>query len=153
MSINLPIHPTHPAPLFPPLVHTLVIYIFVSLSALQTGFICTIFLDATYMHYYMILVFLFLPYFSLYDSLWVHPCLCKWHCLFLWLSNIPWYVCPNLLSHSSADGHLGYFHVWLLQIVLQWTLEFMHPFKSWFSPDICPGMGLLGHKVALVLVF
>ena len=25
----------------------------------------------------------------------------------------------------------------------------MHPFKSWFSPNICLGVGLLGHMVAL----
>ena len=29
--------------------------------------ICTIFLDSTYMHYYMIFAFLFLTYFTLYD--------------------------------------------------------------------------------------
>ena len=29
----------------------------------------------------------------------------------------------------------------------------MHvPFQIWFSPDICPGVGLLGHMVALLLV-
>ena len=26
------------------------------------------------------------------------------------------------------------------------------PFQIWFSPDICPGVGLLGHMVALLLV-
>ena len=29
----------------------------------------------------------------------------------------------------------------------------MYLFKLWFSPDICPGMGLLDHMVALFLVF
>ena len=29
----------------------------------------------------------------------------------------------------------------------------MHPFKLWFFLDICLGVGLLGHKVALFLVF
>ena len=37
-------------------------------------FICTIFLDSTYKHYY---VFFFLTYLILYDSLQVRPCLCK----------------------------------------------------------------------------
>ena len=41
-------------------------------------FVCTFFLDSTYRHWYMILVFLFLTYFTLYDSLWVHPHLYKW---------------------------------------------------------------------------
>ena len=30
---------------------------------------------------------------------------------FLWLRNIPLYVCTSLFLHSSADGHLGCFHV------------------------------------------
>ena len=30
---------------------------------------------------------------------------------FLWLSNIPLYMYHIFLSHSSADGHLGCFHV------------------------------------------
>ena len=29
----------------------------------------------------------------------------------------------------------------------------MHLFKLWFSLDICPGVGLLDHMVALFLVF
>ena len=42
-------------------------------------FICIIFLDSTYKRYYMIFIFLFLTYFTLYDSFWVHPRLCRWH--------------------------------------------------------------------------
>ena len=42
-------------------------------------FICIIFLDSPCTLYYTILVFLFLTYLILYDSLYVHPCLCKWH--------------------------------------------------------------------------
>ena len=40
-------------------------------------FICTIFLDSTYMCYYAIFVFLFLTDFTLYNRLWSHPHLCK----------------------------------------------------------------------------
>ena len=29
----------------------------------------------------------------------------------------------------------------------------MYLFELWFSPDICPGMGLLDHIVVLFLVF
>jgi len=42
---------------------------------------------------------------------------------------------------------------WLLQIVLQWTLEYMCLCKSWFSLDRCPGVGLLDQKVVLCVVF
>ena len=58
----------------------------------------------------MVFVFLFLTYFTLYDNLQVHPCCCKWHyfILFLWLSNIPLYICT---SHASVNGYLGCFHV------------------------------------------
>ena len=40
--------------------------------------IYTIFLDSTGMHKYTIFVFIFLSYSTLYDRLWLHPCLCKW---------------------------------------------------------------------------
>ena len=40
-------------------------------------FITIVFLDSMFMGYYMILVFLFLTYFTLYDRLWVHPHHCK----------------------------------------------------------------------------
>ena len=43
---------------------------------------------------------------------------------------------------------------WLLQIVLQRVyLGYLHLFKVWFSPDICPGVGLLDQMVALFLLF
>ena len=43
---------------------------------------------------------------------------------------------------------------WLLQAVLQHTcLWYLHLFKVCFSPDICLGVGLLDHMVALFLVF
>ena len=42
---------------------------------------------------------------------------------------------------------------WLLYRVLQWTLEYMHLFKSWFSLARCPGVGLLDQMVVLFLVF
>ena len=41
---------------------------------------------------------------------------------------------------------------WLLQIVLQWTLEYMCLFESWFSLDRCPGVGLLNQMVVLFVV-
>ena len=42
---------------------------------------------------------------------------------------------------------------WQLQMVLQWTLGCIYPDELWFSPDICPGMELLGHMVTLFLLF
>ena len=42
---------------------------------------------------------------------------------------------------------------WLLKIILQWILEYMHLFKSWFSLDRCPGVGLLDQMVVLFLLF
>ena len=58
--------------------------------------------------------------------------------------------------HSSVDGHLGCFYV--LVIVNNAAISY----KLWgafiflyyiFSPDICPGMGLLDHMTILFLVF
>ena len=59
-------------------------------------------------------------------------------------------------SQSSADGHLGCFHV--LAVVSSAAMSigvFMYLFKLEFSSflDICPGVGLLDHIVVLFLVF
>ena len=42
---------------------------------------------------------------------------------------------------------------WLLSIVWRWTLGCMYLLKLWFSPDICLGVGLLDHMVALFFSF
>ena len=41
---------------------------------------------------------------------------------------------------------------WLLYILLLWTLQFMYLFELWFSLGMCPGVGLLGSIVVLLLV-
>ena len=38
---------------------------------------------------------------------------------------------------------------WLSYILLQWILKYIYLFELWFSPDICPGVGLLDHIVVL----
>ena len=54
-------------------------------------------------------------------------------------------------THSSVSGHLNCFYV--LAIVNSAALGCMCIFELWFCLDLCPGVGLLDHMVALVLVF
>ena len=55
--------------------------------------------------------------------------------------------------HSSVDGHLGCFHVLSIVSSSAVNIGCMCLFELWFSPDICPGVGLLDHMVILYLVF
>ena len=36
---------------------------------------------------------------------------------FFWLSNMSCLYVPHLLNHSSLDGHLGCFHIFLMSFV------------------------------------
>ena len=71
----IPVSQFTPPLLFPLNVHMLVLYARVFISALQIGSSLLFFLDSTCMHSYMILVFLFLTYFTLYKSLGPSPSL------------------------------------------------------------------------------
>ena len=69
-------------PPYPLGIHMFVLYISVSISALQIDSSIAFFLYSVCLH----AIVLFLPYFASYDSLWVYPHLCKWH------NFIPFYV-------------------------------------------------------------
>ena len=60
------------------------------------------------------------------------------------------YVPHLLCSFVPVSGRLGWFHV---LAIIQWTLRCVYHFKVWFSPDRCPGVGLLDHMIALFLFF
>ena len=58
-------------------------------------------------------------------------------------------------SVTSVDGCLGYFHV--LAVINSCSIATIgteniggcrYLFELWFSPDICPEVGLLGHMVS-----
>ena len=53
---------------------------------------------------------------------------------------------------SSVDRHLGFLHVFAIVNSVAMNTGCMYPFGCSFA-DICPGVGLLDHMVALFLVF
>ena len=85
-------------PLSPLGVHTFILYIWVSITALQTGFIHTTFLGSTYMrgNIYDICFSLSDLLHSVWRSLDPSTSLqITQFCSFLWLSNIPLYICTT----------------------------------------------------------
>ena len=115
-------------------------------------FMCYI-LDSTYKWYHMVFVFLFLTYFT--GSL-VASCCWKWHYFILcydWVIFHYIYMYHIFFIYSSINGHLGCFHV--LAIVNSAAMNIGVHVSFWIIvlSNICPGVGLLDHMVALFLVF
>ena len=92
-----------------PHIHTLCLDLY---SCPENRFICTIFLDSTYMRYHMIFVFHFLTSVSMTNPTSIHISTNDPVSL-LFMTQKYSIICMHhiFFIHSSINGHLGWFHV------------------------------------------
>ena len=64
-----------------------------------------------------------------------------------------WVVFHIVLIHSTVDRHLGSFHVLVITNSAAMNIEMHVFFWIMVSLDICPGVRLQDHLVALFLIF
>ena len=77
------------------------------------------------------------------------------HLLILWLqspSTVIVYMHYIFFIHSSVDGLLVYFLVLPIVNSVAMNIEGKASFKIIVCPDICPGVGLQAHMVALYFI-
>lgn len=65
------------------------------------------------------------------------------------LSDNPLCLCPSPSATVRPDGRLGRFLSWSLRGVLRRMLESPCVFTLWFSPTVCPALGL-PHRTAVL---
>ena len=93
----------------------------------------------------MVLVFLFLTYFTWYDNLQVHPCCCEWHVLFFFVPEQYFTVSLyHIIIHSPVGGLSGCFYVSTVVDVAAMNTGVHISFRIVVSQGHMPRRGIAG---------
>ena len=137
-----PVHPSPPPPV--PFGNHKFFKVCESVSLVQISLFVLFLLDSTYKWFHVIFVFVCLTLYAAHGIISVlFYGRVVFHCMYV----------PHLLYPFLRQWTFRLFHVLAIVYSAAVNIGCTYLFKLQISPDGCPGLGLLDHKVVLFLAF